>query len=1489
MLFRKRAKAETDAAPVQGTHATLEGSVATRQVEQAAAEALVVQAGSGWEYPARRSVETSARTLRRVPGREALLGLLEGFGAVGLRAAGFIDGLHLEAAAPTLARLAARRLPVVLHHLGRPGGEEGAFDAVASSGLFVLHAATVQEAADLSLIAHRLAETALSPGLCVQEAASTGASLQSLYVPEEGLLAAYLGRSGDEVASPTPAQEILYGPQRRRLPALLDLDRPLGVGVTHEPYTDFLARAAGTPFFLDHLGSLADEAFARYGALTGRSYERVEGYRLQDADYVVVAEGAIIEPLLEAADHLRRTENIRAGVLKVTMRRPFPGPRVAALLRGCKGVCVVVRARPGLAGESTLLREVRAALDRAAANGRARSAAPPYPDYEAYDRPSDLPPLFEALYGDELVPPFSELCAVYLNMLPDASGRRHVFLGVPFHNPGVRLPKVERLQQRLQRGYPDLERYTLPPALVAAPDNPGAGLFGLVAEADDTTFTTGTTFARACRDALDGRIRTHTNVARLQSLRPGLFVTAHASADGLLPSPSRAWDAALVSSPFFWSETHNLNEGGLLVTHWDPDQAAALKSALAGSLTELNRKKVRIVYLDAHRMAAGLSEHPQHRPLLTLAALLGAFVATYPAFDDAQRADLGALWVRELTATMEVDKPLVEWLHQAFEQGAAQVAELPTFDLVEETSIEPEQEAPWTVRSEQQIDGTLYDLGRFWDSTGYLIESGRQDQLLADPFLATETMPARSSAIHDHAPFRDQLPQLLPEKCTACGTCWISCPDSALPVTIQDLGTLIETAFDRCKAAGHTLVQMQRVKKHLAPQAHRLFAQEEGAAYGTLGELLRGAFEGLLARMNPGEEQRQTLEAELALLLAVADGFPLVKTDTFFDAPEQAAPGSGLAFSLVVNPDACKACRTCVEVCPEGALVVRPQTPDRLATARANWRFLRGLPDASPERIAPFIREDDPNTLAYHLLSRRAYHAALGGDLTEPGSGKKTVVHLLAGLVEATLRPRIDAFIEEVAGLMTGIARQIDEKLHAAVQVDDLSALSEKLADLDAARLDVAALAPLLKQQGAAAIDREWLTRMTDAYRQLDALRKAYLSAAHGDGRARMVMGIDDGEVTRWARTFPHNPYPFPWICYASDGGAGLAEGLYAGVMQTMAGSFRVVRKARLYVDGAYKPAEHDAFFAQFGEHDFTEEERALCPPVLLLAANEVGSLDRLLGRSLPVKVLVIAEANALAEGSSGAAPAWSPALAAVAYEGVYVLQSSIGAPAHLMPALLKGLAYPGPALFYVFAPSPSRDAIPSHEVVPQARRAVAGRAVPLFTFDPGAPGTVFDRFDLSMNPAPEVDWPPQGQEAAGSETPATAPFTFADWAVREGLFRHHFAPLAAGDGQADAMPLSDYLELPEKERRGRVPVVLQPGTQAPLAVSAAMVALTVWHRDRWRLLQSLPARRPVFELPEEEQAARRRRDAALLHARLTQKLLALGGFAPAEPENTAS
>lgn len=44
------------------------------------------------------------------------------------------------------------------------------------------------------------------------------------------LIAEYLGRPDDVIDCPTPAQRLLYGPQRRCMPELWDVDNPVLAG-----------------------------------------------------------------------------------------------------------------------------------------------------------------------------------------------------------------------------------------------------------------------------------------------------------------------------------------------------------------------------------------------------------------------------------------------------------------------------------------------------------------------------------------------------------------------------------------------------------------------------------------------------------------------------------------------------------------------------------------------------------------------------------------------------------------------------------------------------------------------------------------------------------------------------------------------------------------------------------------------------------------------------------------------------------------------------------------------------------------------------------------------------------------------------------------------------------------------------------------------------------------------------------------------------------
>src|SRR5580698_6262367 len=67
-----------------------------------------------------------------------------------------------------------------------------------------------QEACDLNILAHRIAELSLTPGICAQDGFLTTHLIESLLLPERELIASFLGRPDDIIDTPTPAQQILY-------------------------------------------------------------------------------------------------------------------------------------------------------------------------------------------------------------------------------------------------------------------------------------------------------------------------------------------------------------------------------------------------------------------------------------------------------------------------------------------------------------------------------------------------------------------------------------------------------------------------------------------------------------------------------------------------------------------------------------------------------------------------------------------------------------------------------------------------------------------------------------------------------------------------------------------------------------------------------------------------------------------------------------------------------------------------------------------------------------------------------------------------------------------------------------------------------------------------------------------------------------------------------------------------------------------------------
>ncbi|MHC4480962.1 MAG: hypothetical protein ACYS1C_08365, partial [Planctomycetota bacterium] len=280
-----------------------------------------------------------------------------GMALAGLRATAFLAGDELASTHEALHGAADRLAPLVLHAANGDAGH-AAYHGVADSGFFQVLPSCGQEALDLSLVARWIAERALVPGLV----ATDGMAIERLRLPDEDTVRAFLGAPDESIPSPTEAQRLLFGSERPRLLRWFDPDRPVATGGTRGPLEEARARLGGQLFFRDHLADLARQGMEELTRLTGRPLSFLLPHLMEDAELVLVAQGAVAQAARAAADHLRRSRGWKVGVLGVTWLRPLPALELAEALRGRRAVAVVEALDDPLAGKPPLLRELEGAV-----------------------------------------------------------------------------------------------------------------------------------------------------------------------------------------------------------------------------------------------------------------------------------------------------------------------------------------------------------------------------------------------------------------------------------------------------------------------------------------------------------------------------------------------------------------------------------------------------------------------------------------------------------------------------------------------------------------------------------------------------------------------------------------------------------------------------------------------------------------------------------------------------------------------------------------------------------------------------------------------------------------------------------------------------------------------------------------------------------------------------------------------------------------------
>ncbi len=372
-------------------------------------------------------------------GPRGMVAAATGFALAGRRATAFLSGPDVAAAQDLLIAVAGRHAPLVLHLSTRAAAAHGAargsaHDTVhlsADSGCFVLFAHTVQQAADFTFIARRIAEETLVPGLVVMDDEQTARAPQDVRLLSPNQAARFLGGPRDEVEAPTAAQKLLFGDTRRRLPVWHDLDEPMLTGAVFDREGFALGAAARRTYFDDFVHDSLARAFADFARITGREHHAVSQHRIDDAKVVLIAQGAALETLHLAADALRKRHKVRVGVAGVHALRPFPRTALAGALESAQRVFVLERGDATLSSGPPLTREVQASL-----YGTGRQ-----------------PDIRTAIYGVGGLPLSPDDVVALCTEAADREAGP-LFLGVAFDENASDQPKREVLLDALRRAYP---------------------------------------------------------------------------------------------------------------------------------------------------------------------------------------------------------------------------------------------------------------------------------------------------------------------------------------------------------------------------------------------------------------------------------------------------------------------------------------------------------------------------------------------------------------------------------------------------------------------------------------------------------------------------------------------------------------------------------------------------------------------------------------------------------------------------------------------------------------------------------------------------------------------------------------------------------------------------------------------------------------------------------------------------------------------------
>ncbi|WP_263358988.1 2-oxoacid:acceptor oxidoreductase family protein [Acidicapsa ligni] len=1048
------------------------------------------------------------------------------------------------------------------HALNVHCGHDDIYGAL-DTGWIMIFGKDAQQAADQALVLRRVTELSLTPGMNIQDGFLTSHLERTFYKHESELIREYLGAPEDLIDTPTEAQRTLFGPKRRRVPAMIDLANPLLLGPVQNQEHYMQGIVARRNNFVEPILEMLEAAYKDFGELTGRVYGLLSEHKCEDAETVFVSLGSAAENIEAAVDYLRETRGASVGSIHVNVIRPFPEAAIVKALKGKKNVIILERTDEAMSGDNPLGRDIRTALNKAV-QGAILYAGRPEEEALPAMTAAEMPRIFSGTYGlgsrdfrpEHIIAAYEYAAAgrARKDGKTAADGASFIVLGIdhPYSVNSTETPSL------LPEGAVAVRFHSIGGwGAITTGKNLGA----IIGDLNDLLFD---------RDGIVDDLGNPKEIIHVSANpkygsekkgAPTSYFMVAAKDRIRVNCDLRHVNVVLCCDPKAFTHTNPLDgmaEGGSLVWESEETGEQAWERLPQWARKQIVDMKIRVFTLPGFKIAREATDRADLQLRMQGNAFLGAFFAVSPLLEefgidqDKYREVVYKQYVKKFG---KLGDAVVQSNMEVMTKGFELVAEIAIGELSapDRSSLRGAALLPVLIEAETggscgsgcrshalpagQKDRAPINLLTTFDSE---FRSNYGYDQPATPLSALGMIAAATGDTASKYVARRETPLYIPENCTQCMECIAACPDTALPNTSQELETVLRTAVMRYVTDFGDRAKLLSLVPQIESMA-RVSMNEAVAKKLTIPmpEILLNVTETISTENGGISEQAKSQFAKIISQVPLA----YTKVNAIFSSPERKKAGSGGVFSIFVS-DLCKGCGACVTACGDhDALRMVAETETVNAEHETGTAFLDLLPDTSQKFLGLFNAASPADsktaTLRNLLMVRSNYDALVSGDGACAGCGEKSVLRAIAAVTEAYMRPVYHTKSDRLVGKAGELEKTGPAKLAALAEKnpEEYALLKQLMAHLILGlggenTEDTKSRIAAHEAANGAITDLQIIDALA-AILLTEAFNHKSLQPIDGrlaNGMSVMAMAAHTGCNTVYGSTAPNNPHPYPWM-----------------------------------------------------------------------------------------------------------------------------------------------------------------------------------------------------------------------------------------------------------------------------------------------------------------------------------------------------------------------